>query len=142
MEIRQCYQYTGPKYERAIYRVVGQEENQLTLLRVSNDQFMRRHTGEIIYISGSEVDQFTETVEPEKENSRVVKTRARMIPYEVLTILRRLKRNRLLSTLSFGLVIAGFVADSVSLGRISAVLILMGSIGISVSTSGWYHHRS
>ena len=144
MEVGEFYEYVGTDYPTGIYRAVGVKQQdsreRITLLRVSNDQHMRKHTGEIIHISDSEIDTFTQTVEPNKERFRVVKSKARAMPYVALTIFRRLRTNTFLSALSLGSVVAGFGADSANLALISTVLILLGSVGISVSVSNWYNH--
>jgi len=123
-----------------VYRVVGTDTETVTLLRVSDADGRRVHTGEVVTVPREDLDAFESAANP--NGNRSVAAALLGVPeqlyWSVRAFARQLAASPLPAAAALALVVAGAFGEGVLplSGTVLGVLIVLGSMGLAVVGSG------
>lgn len=123
-----------------IYRVVGSDEETVTLLRVADANERRIHTGEVVTVSLDEFTGFAPAENPDGNRpfGATLASNLEMGYWSVRTFTQQLALNPLPSLVAMTLVIVGILGDQIlSLPDVVfGGLVLLGSLGLAYVGGG------
>jgi hypothetical protein len=134
------YRTTDEGYEDGIYRVVGTDDETVTLLRVGDGNGRRVSTGELITVSQDELDGFEKAENPDGNRSfgEVITSIPETAYWSVRVFVKELAAHPLPATVALGLVLIGSLGEGIvpvpDIGL--GALILVGSLGLAYIGSG------
>ena len=123
-----------------VYRVVGSDEEAVTLLRVADADERRTHTGEVVTVPIDEFTGFTPAENPDGNRpvGDILTSNLEMGYWSIRVFIQRLASNPLTTLGAIALVLAGVFGDRIL--SLPAVVfdgvILLGSLGIAYIGSG------
>ncbi|MDS0279174.1 hypothetical protein NDI85_15345 [Halomicroarcula sp. S1AR25-4] len=134
------YRPSGADYPDGVYRVVGTDDDGVTLLRVADAGGRRRHTGEVVTVPTADLSGFEATENPDGNRSRraVVRSSLDGLYWSARAFVQTLAERPLLSTAALALLLAGeFGRDVLSLSGLQAgALIVVGGLALVYIGSG------
>lgn len=123
-----------------IYRVVGRDEETVTLLRVADGDKRRVHTGEVLSVDLDEFDGFAPTENPDgnRPPRDVLTAKLEMGYWSIRVFVQQLAANPLLTIVALTLVITGVFGDQILSFPDFAFsgIILLGSLTLAYIGSG------
>lgn len=123
-----------------IYRVVGRDEETVTLLRVADEDKQRVHTGEVLSVDHAEFDGFAPTENPDgnRPPRDVLTAKLEMGYWSIRAFVQQLAANPLLTIVAFTLVIMGIFGDQVLSfpDFVFGGIIFLGSLTLAYIGSG------
>lgn len=123
-----------------IYRVVGSDEQTVTLLRVADANERRIHTGDVVTVSVDEFAGFTPTENPDETRplGATLTSHVETGYWSIRVFLQQLASRPIPATVAIILVLVGASGDQiVSLpAAVSGGLILLGSLALAAIGGG------
>lgn len=130
----------GTDHPDGVYRVVGRREGGLTLLRVTDADGARRHTGELVTVSRHDFDGSVAVDAPRRERTprSTLTSVLGLLYWSVRVFGSQLRAHPVPTALAVALVAVGFLGGRLSLlaDPVSGVLILLGSLALAFVGSG------
>ncbi|SDY20467.1 hypothetical protein [Halobellus clavatus] len=131
---------TVPAYDDGVYRVVGVDDDRVTLLRVTDEQGRRAHTGEVLTVSHEELSGFEPAGNPRGGRTlrAVVMSAPETAYWSFRAFGQQLKTAPLPAAIAAGTVILGLVGDLADVlpSLLAGILLLLGSLGLAYVGSG------
>jgi len=134
------YRMKDAGYTDGIYRVVGTDDETITLLRVGDTDRRRVSTGELITVSRNELDGFERAENPDGNRplGEVVASVPETAYWSVRVFVGELVAHPLPAAVALGIVLIGSLGEGVvpipDIGL--GVLIIVGSLGLAYVGSG------
>ncbi|WP_276273171.1 hypothetical protein [Haloarcula litorea] len=127
---------SGDDHAAGIYRVVGTPDDSVTLLRVSDADGRRAHTGDLVAVPATDLDRFAAADEPAATVS--LAGAARNVYWSFRAFGTSLAANPLPSAVFGGLVLAGALGPRLfsTTGPLFDGLVLAGAFGLAYVGSG------
>mgnify|MGYP000241766883 CR=1 FL=1 len=123
-----------------IYRVVGSDEETVTLLRVADANERRIHTGEVVTVSFDEFTGFIPAENPDGNRplGATLTSHLEMGYWSIRVFLQQLASKPILATVAVTLVIVGVFGDQILPlpDIVFGGLILFGSLGLAFISGG------
>lgn len=134
------YRAPEPGYTDGIYRVVGTDDEGVTLLRVGDPNGRRVNTGELIRVTHDEVDGFEEAENPDRNRSLAgaLVSAPKTACWSLWSFAEEVTAHPLPSVAAFALVLTGYLGDgAVPLPDAAlSVLFFVGVLGLVYVGSG------
>lgn len=128
------------EYSAGVYRVVGVNEEGVTLLRVANSDGTRLHTGIIISVSECEFNGFAPAENPDGNRSiwDAAVSSGEMLYWSVRVFAQQLAQHRLKTGGALALLATGYFGEGVLPlpNPILTAMILVGSLGLAYIATG------
>lgn len=121
---------TTDNYAAGVYRVVGTDPERVTLLRVTDADDRRVHTGEVIRVDRTDLDGFTGADEPSDNRGVTV------VYWSLRAFLAQLAARPVVSLGALGVVLAGWVGETVLPDAAAGAAILVGGLTLAYVGSG------
>lgn len=131
---------TDSEVPKGVYRVVGTDDETVTLLRVGDADARRVNTGEVVTVARADLDGFERAANP--DGNRSLGARLVGIPshlyWSLRAFVRQLARNPLPAALALALVVAGMVGDSFvdAPNEAFGALIVVGALAVAFVGGG------
>lgn len=133
-------QPTSEEYRDGIYRVVGTDEDTVTLLRVGDADGRRRNTGELVTVDRDAIDSFESAENPDGNQpvGAVLRSVGASTYWSVRTFAMNLVANPLPSLVALLVLLAGALGpDYLDMsGPVETGLIVVGALALTYIGSG------
>mgnify|MGYP000256511594 CR=1 FL=1 len=131
---------TDADYPAGVYRVVGVDDDAVTLLRIGDEEGTRVHTGDVRRVPRAALDGFATADPPERSAppGALLRTVPAHLYWSVWAFLKSLRRQPVPSVVALILLTAGAVGGGtlpVSETGLDA-LVLLGTVGLVLVASG------
>lgn len=140
LRVRDHVRPTNGDYPDGIYRVVGTDDEAVTLLRVGDADGRRVNTGEIVAVSDSELETFEPAENPDGNRplGAAVASNAAMVYWRLRAFGQQLAARPLPAAVAGALVLAGVAGEGVVPVPeiVLTVSVLAGSLGLAFVGSG------
>ena len=127
-------------YRDGIYRVVGTDEERVTLLQVGDTDGQRVNTGKIITVSHGDLGDFESAENPDGNRpvGAAVGSQLEMVYWSLRIFVQQLAAHPLISLLAIAVILVGnFGEGTVPLPDLAyGVLIIIGAFGLAYTGSG------
>lgn len=127
-------------YRDGIYRVVGTDEERVTLLQVGDTDGQRVNTGKIITVSHGDLGDFESAENPDGNRpvGAAVRSQLEMVYWSLRIFVQQLAAHPLISLLAIAVILVGnFGEGTVPLPDLAyGVLIIIGALGLAYTGSG------
>ncbi|MFB6148821.1 MAG: hypothetical protein ABEJ48_04075 [Halobacteriales archaeon] len=131
---------TTTDYPDGVYRVVGTDRTTVTMLRITDGDGNRRHTGDVITIDRTDLDGFASVTEP--TTTRSIGAIARSAPttmyWSIRAFGREVRAHPLAAIPALVLLIVGLVdpLNTALPDRLDGLLMIVGSLSLAYIGSG------
>ena len=128
------------EYEPGVYRVVGAESGQVTLLRVGDENGRRTTTGMVVHVEADQFEQFEAAENPDSNRSlgRALQLAPRTVYWSVIAFGQQLVNRPVRATVLLALFLGGWLGGRA--GAVpepaSTVAVLVGGFGLALLGSG------
>ena len=127
-------------YRDGIYRVVGTDEERVTLLQVGDADDQRVNTGKTITVSYDDLSDFESAENPDGNRpvGAAVRSQLEMVYWSLRIFVQQLAAHPLISLLAIAVILVGnFGEGTVPLPDLAyGVLIIIGAFGLAYTGSG------
>jgi hypothetical protein len=130
----------GDDYEAGIYRVVGREEQSVTLLRVGDEEGRRVNTGRVVAVDRDRLDSFESAENPDGNRSLTGQLGSGLSGayWSLRSFVSELVAHPIPAAVAIAVLLAGEFAEQIAFvpDSLSLPLVIAGVLGVTYVGSG------